>query len=147
MTAVHYDPFSYEIHEHPYPIYQRLRDEAPAYFNEQHGFWALSRYADVRDALLDPDTFCSRHGFLLEDIGDFALPMLLGMDPPDHTRLRATINRALTPRRVAALGESVRTLARALLDRCAPRGRADLIADFAARVPMAVISRMLARPR
>jgi cytochrome P450 len=143
---VRYDPFSYEIHENPYPVYKRLRDEAPAYFDEEHGFWALSRYDDVRAALLDHATYCSGQGFTLEDIGDFALPMLLGMDPPDHTRLRATINRALTPRRVAALEPPVAELARELLGRMTSRGRGDIIADFAAILPMAVISRMLGVP-
>ena len=112
---VHYDPFAYDTHADPYPIYTRLREEAPAYFNEQRGFWALSRYDDVRTALLDHATYCSGQGFTLEDIGDFALPMLLGMDPPDHTRLRATVNRALTPRSVADLEGAVRELARELL--------------------------------
>jgi cytochrome P450 len=144
--SVHYDPFSYEIHENPYPVYKRLRDEAPAYFDAEHGFWALSRYDDVRTALLDHATYCSGQGFTLEDIGDFALPMLLGMDPPDHTRLRATINRALTPRRVAALEQPVRELACELLGGIAPQGRGDIIADFAAILPMAVIARMLGVP-
>lgn len=144
--TVRYDPFSYEIHENPYPVYKQLRDEAPAYFDEEHGFWALSRYDDVRTALLDHATYCSGQGFTLEDIGDFALPMLLGMDPPDHTRLRSTINRALTPRRVSSLEQPVRELARDLLGRMATRGQGDIIADFAAILPMAVISRMLGVP-
>ena len=144
--TVRYDPFSYEIHDDPYPVYRRLRDEAPAYYDEEHGFWALSRYDDVRAALLDHSTYCSGQGFTLEDIGDFALPMLLSMDPPDHTRLRATINRALTPRRVASLEDPVRALARELLGGVAARGRADIIADFAAILPMAVIARMLRVP-
>ena len=144
--TVRYDPFSYDIHENPYPVYKRLRDEAPAYYNEEHGFWALSRYDDVRAALLDHATYCSGQGFTLEDIGDFALPMMLGMDPPDHTRLRGTINRALTPKRVAALEDPLRELARELLGRMATRGRGDVIADFAAILPMAVISRMLRVP-
>jgi cytochrome P450 len=146
MSAVRYDPFAYETHDDPYPIYRQLRDEAPAYYNEVHGFWALSRYDDVRAALLDHQTYCSGQGFTLEDIGDFALPMMLGMDPPDHARLRATINRALTPRRVAELEAPVRALARELLARVAAQGRADIIGDFAAVLPMAVISRMLGVP-
>lgn len=147
MTTAAYDPFSYEIHEDPYPIYAALRRDAPAYFNDEHGFWALSRYEDVRAALLDHETYCSSLGFTLEDIGDFALPMMIMMDPPDHTRLRATINRALTPRRMASLEEGVRDLARGLLrDLCAAGGGCDLVADFSALVPMAVISRMLGVP-
>lgn len=144
--ALVYDPFSYQVHEDPYPFYKRLREEAPAYFNEELGFWALSRYDDVRAALIDHDRYCSSQGFTLEDIGEFTLPMLLGMDPPDHTRLRATINRALTPRRVADLEQPIRELASELLAAIAKQGKADIIADFAARLPMAVISWMLQVP-
>jgi hypothetical protein len=144
--ALRYDPFSYEIHDEPYPIYRRLRDEAPAYFDETHGFWALSRYADVHRALHDHETYCSGQGFLLEDIDDFTLPMLLGMDPPDHGRLRGTISRALTPRRVTMLEGPIRTQCRTLVDVFAPRGRAELIGEFAALLPMWVISRLLGVP-
>jgi cytochrome P450 len=143
---VHYDPFAYETHQNPYPIYKALRDEAPAYYNEQLDFWALSRYEDVRNALIDHQTFCSGQGFLLEDIGEMALPMVLGMDPPDHTRVRGTISRALTPRRVSALEGPIRRLARALLDQFAPSGQCDIIADFAAILPMTVISELLCVP-
>jgi len=141
-----YDPFSYEVHEDPYPIYRRLRDESPAYHNAAHDFWALSRYHDVRRALKDHDTFCSSRGFLLENIDAIALPMIIGMDPPDHTRVRATINRALTPRRVTALEQPIRARARSLLDALVPLGRADVIADFAAELPMTVIAEMLSVP-
>ncbi len=143
---VHYDPFDYGTQENPYPIYRQLRDEAPAYYNEQRDFWALSRYDDVRAALIDHETYCSRHGFLLEDIGAFPLPMVLAMDPPDHTRVRGTINRAMTPRRVAALAAPVQRMASALLDRVTPAGRADIVADFAAILPMNVISELLCVP-
>jgi cytochrome P450 len=142
----HYDPFAYDTHENPYPIYQQLRDEAPAYYNAQLDFWALSRYEDVRNALIDHDTFCSGQGFLLEDIGELALPMVLGMDPPDHTRLRGTISRAMTPRRVAALEAPIRQLARSLLDAFAGSGRGDIVADFAAILPMNIISELLCVP-
>ncbi len=144
--AVRYDPFSYEIHEDPYPIYRRLRDEAPAYFDAAHGFYALSRYADVHRALHDHETFSSAQGFLLEDIDDFTLPMLLGMDPPDHGRLRGTIGRALTPRRVAQLEEPVRQRCRSLLATLAPNGHAELIGEFAGLLPMWVIARLLRVP-
>ena len=145
-TAVLYDPFSYEIHEDPYPIYRRLRAEAPAYFDAGHGFWALSRFDDVHRALHDHETYCSGQGFLLEDIDDFTMPMLLGMDPPDHGRLRATISRALTPRRVALLEAPIRERCRALIEGFAPNGRAELVGDFAALLPMWVISRLLRVP-
>jgi cytochrome P450 len=145
-TAVRYDPFSYEIHEDPYPIYRRLRDEAPAYLDAAHGFYALSRYADVHRALHDHEVFSSAQGFLLEDIDDFTLPMLLGMDPPDHGRLRGTIGRALTPRRVAQLEDPVRQRCRLLLRAFASNGRAELVGEFAGLLPMWVIARLLRVP-
>jgi cytochrome P450 len=145
-VAVRYDPFSYEIHADPYPIYRRLRDEAPVYYDETHGFYALSRYADVHRALHDHATYSSGRGFLLEDIDDFTVPMLLGMDPPDHTRLRTTISRALTPRRVALLEDPIRARCRSLIDAFASRGHADLIGELAALLPMEVISRLLRVP-
>jgi len=72
MTAaeVYYDPYDYSIDADPYPIWQRLRDEAPLYHNEKLGFYALSRYDDVLAGLLDSETFVSSHGITLEMIGD-----------------------------------------------------------------------------
>ena len=61
---LHYDPYDYDTDRNPHPVWKRLRDEAPLYFNEQHGFYALSRYQDVLDGLLDWETYSSaaRHG-------------------------------------------------------------------------------------
>ncbi|MCZ7525491.1 MAG: cytochrome P450 [Acidimicrobiia bacterium] len=143
---VDYDPYAYDIHEDPYPTYRALRDEAPAYWNDEHRFWALSRYDDVRDALGDWGTYTSAQGIALESDLVGRLPMMLEMDPPDHTRLRSIVSRAFTPRRIAALEDPIRALARDLLDRFASRGRCDLLADFSAVLPMAVISEMLGVP-
>ena len=98
---VRFNPYSYEFHDDPFPVYRQLRDEAPAYHDDDLGFWALSRYDDVVRALHDPDTFCSRFGITLEE-GN-SLPMMLTTDPPDHTALRRLVSRAFTPRRIAAL--------------------------------------------
>jgi len=143
---VRFDPYAYETHEDPYPIYRRLRDKAPAYLDPDRGFWALSRYDDVRAALDDPATFSSAGGITLERGVESVEPMLIEMDPPRHTELRALVSRAFTPKRVAALEGSVRTLARSLIGRFAGTGCCDVIADFAARLPMAVISEMLGVP-
>jgi len=138
------NPYSYEFHEDPFPFYRELRDHAPCYHNPAMGFWALSRYDDVLAALHDPDTYCSRHGITLEQ--DNPLPMLLTTDPPAHTELRRTVSRAFTPRRVADLEPEIRQLARGLLQRLVAKGEGDLIADYAARLPMDVIARMLGVP-
>jgi hypothetical protein len=141
-----FDPYSYEHHEDPYPTYRHLRDEAPAYFDEDLEFWALSRHADVRGAVHDWQTFTSAQGITLESTEDATEPMIIEMDPPRHTQLRGLVSRAFTPRRISALEEPCRSLARKLADRFVSTGRCDAIEDFAAILPMAVISWMLDVP-
>jgi cytochrome P450 len=145
-TALDFDPYSYEIHEDPYPVYRRLRDEAPAYFNEKRRFWALSRYDDVRAATNDWRTFTSSQGITIEPLRRGIEPHIIEMDPPRHTQLRALVSRAFTPARMARLEEPIRARTRALVSSFADTGRVDLIGDFAALLPMAVISEMLGVP-
>ena len=144
---VRFDPYSYEHHEDPYPTYRRMRDVAPAYLDEERGFWALSRYDDVRAAIDDWPTFSSTGGITLERRAENVEPMLIEMDPPRHTELRSLVSRAFTPRRVADLEPSIRELADELVDGFSGRTRVDIIEDFAAKLPMAVISVMLGVPR
>ena len=141
-----FNPYAHDVHDDPFPFYRRLRDEAPVYRNEDLGFWAISRYGDVLAALHDHDTFCNRYGITLEQ-GNTALPMLLTTDQPEHTKLRRLVSRAFTPKRVAELEPEIRALATEHLDRICEQGEADLIGDFAAKLPMDVISRMLGVPR
>jgi cytochrome P450 len=138
-----FDPYSYEIHEDPYPVYRRLRDDAPAYFNEKRGFWALSRYDDVRVAINDWRTFTSTEGITIEPRRKGIEPHIIEMDPPRHSQLRALVSRAFTPSRMGQLEQPIRARARALIEPFADTGAVDVIADFAALLPMAVISEML----
>ena len=144
---VHFDPFDYGFHEDPYPIYERLRAEAPLYRNEEVGFWALSRHADVLSGFKDTTRLTNRQGISLEvsDLGDNIELVLsiLGMDPPRHTKMRALVSRGFTPRRVAQLEDSIRELATTYLDRVVDKGECDWVADFAGRLPMDVVSEML----
>ena len=96
-VAVRYDPYAYETHEDPYPIYASLRDDAPAYVDEARGFWALSRYDDVRAAIDDWHTFSSTGGITLERGAEEVEPMLIEMDPPRHTRAARLVSRSFTP--------------------------------------------------
>jgi cytochrome P450 len=139
-----FNPYSYAFHDDPFPIYRELRDHAPCYHNPELHFWALSRYDDVLAALHEPDTYCSRYGITLEQ--DNSLPMLLTTDPPAHTELRRLVSRAFTPRRIADLEPEIRTLARRFLDPLVAQNDGDLVADYAARLPMDVIARMLGVP-
>jgi cytochrome P450 len=145
VGALEFNPYAYEFHDDPFPIYRHLRDDAPAYRNDALGFWALSRYADVLDALHDPATYCSGEGITLEPKPP--LPMLLTTDPPAHTQMRRLVSRAFTPRRIADLEPAIRALSTRYIDEFAGQGSADLIADYAAKLPMDVISRLLGVPR
>jgi cytochrome P450 len=147
-TELYYDPWDYAIDADPYPIWKRLRDESPVYWNEQHQFYALSRYDDVLQGLLDSETFVSSHGIVLEMIGDDAydIPMMIMMDPPAHTRLRKLVSRAFTPRRIAELEHRIRDLCRELLDHVDGEAEFDYIDRFAGVLPPTVILSLLGFP-
>jgi cytochrome P450 len=150
MDAPHFDPYAYEVHEDPYPVYARLRDEAPAYRNDELGFWALSRHADVLAGFRNAEIFSSRHGVSL-DLDAFhenahTTMSFLALDPPRHDRLRSLVSRGFTPRRVAELEPRVRAMATRFLDDCVAQREFDFIRDFAGKLPMDVISEMLGVP-
>jgi cytochrome P450 len=143
-----YDPFSYEQDEDPYPVYARMRDEAPAYYNARQDFWALTRFDDVLAALVDSDTYSSVNGTSLEFM-DTPKPdsgLIIFMDPPRHTRYRNLVSKAFTPRSMAQIEPEVARIARVHLDALEGRDRFDLVADYTARLPMDVISALLGIP-
>jgi len=141
-----FNPYAWEFHEDPYPTYRWLRDEEPAYRNETIGFWALSRYDDVLAALKDTEGFSNADGVSLERSSQ-ADPTLtasfLAMDPPRHDQMRGLVARGFTPKRVADLEPRIRALSAQHVDRFVARGRCDFIQDFAALLPMDVISELL----
>ena len=143
-----YDPYDYAIDADPHPVWKRMRDDAPVYWNEQYQFWALSRFADVYDASRDVDTFSSARGTVLElidrPIEAFA-PMIF-QDPPYHTLLRALVSRAFTPRRIAALDTRIRELVAEYLDPHLGGGTFDFVQEFAAKLPAMVIGSLLGVP-
>ena len=143
------NPFSHEFHADPHPTYRWLREHAPLYRNETLGFYALSRYADVRDASLDWATYSSAEGTTVERLEPAWFedrPMMIFMDPPRHDRLRALVSRAFTPRRIASLEPFVRATVVRLLGRLAADGGGDFVKDFSAPLPMEVIFTLLGVP-
>src|SRR5438552_13930907 len=94
-----YSPYAYEIHEDPYPTYERLREEAPLYRNDELDFWALSRHGDVKTAFSDA-RFSSANGVSLEPsaTGPHASRSMsfLAMDPPRHGLIRGIVSRGFT---------------------------------------------------
>lgn len=145
---LYYDPYDFVVDEHAQAIWKRMRDEAPVYWNEKHGFFALSRYDDVLRATVDTETFTSTHSTSLESLGPerSGMPMIIYMDPPEHTWHRRVVNRAFTPRTVSVLTERVSTLCNSLLDRVAGRKEFDLLDDYGALVPPTVILDLVGFP-
>jgi cytochrome P450 len=148
-TDVYYDPYDVGINADPYPVYRRLRDEAPLYYNETHDFFALSRYEDVERGLLDAPTYISGRGGIIELIkAGIEMPpgILIFEDPPTHTIHRRLLSRAFTPRRVAELEPKIRELCAKSLDPLVGSDGFDFIADLGAQMPMRVIGMLLGIP-
>ncbi|MEU8781473.1 cytochrome P450 [Streptomyces sp. NPDC048637] len=139
----------------PYAAYAALRDAGPVHRitgTDGHPAWLVTRYDDVRRALADPRLSLDKRHAAPGGYRGFALPPaldanLLNMDPPDHTRVRRLVVKAFTPGRVEALRAPARRTADELLDAMAERGRADLIADYAGPLPIAVICDLLGIPQ
>ncbi len=150
-TPVTYSPYSYEIHEDPYPVYARLRSEAPVYRNDELDFWALSRHEDLLAAFRNVDTFSNAYGVSLEPaaFGPDAHKMMsfLALDPPRHTRMRSLVGKGFAPSRVAQMEDRIREIALEHLEPALERGSFDFIADFAGKLPMDVISELVGVPR
>ena len=143
-----WDPLNEKYKVDPHPIWRRLRDEAPLYYNDELDFYAVSRFADVDAFSRDPKTFCSSHGTVLEMLGPERTDMeiMIFMDPPEHTRYRRLVSKAFTPRRMALLEDDIRALCAGLLDGLEGRSSFDYVQDFGARVPAYVIAALLGVP-
>ena len=146
---MYYDPYDVEIDNDPYPTWKRLRDEAPLYYNEAHGFYALSRFADVEAGLIDWGTYSSAKGSVLELIkSGIELPpgIVLFEDPPLHDVHRGLMSRVFTPKAMAALEPRIREYCARSLDRFIGAGGFDVVEDLGAIVPMLVIGMLLGIP-
>lgn len=148
-TSVAYDPFDPALWADPWPLYERLRAEAPVHHLPEHRCWVLSRFADVFAAANDAATFSSASGLTFEEDEIAALglaPTLVMMDRPDHTDYRRLVNQLFTPRRVAELEPALRSFARSRLDAIAEAGTADFVAELAGPLPSLVVATFLGVP-
>src|SRR5262245_23690205 len=128
--------------------YRRLRREAPVYWCQRAGFWALSKHADIQLVSKDPQLFCSGRGVLVKDpMRDGTMPAqppsIIYMDPPAHVRYRRLVSKAFTPRMVAALEPRIRSLARASVEALPAGVPVDFVEDVAVPLPLLVIAAML----
>jgi cytochrome P450 len=144
-----YDPYDVAINADPYPVFRRLREEAPLYYNEQYDFFAVSRYEDVERGLVDRETYISGRGAILELIkAGIEMPsgVLIFEDPPVHTAHRGLLSRVFTPKKMHALEPKIREFCAASLDPLVGAGRFDFVADLGAQMPMRVIGMLLGIP-
>jgi cytochrome P450 len=148
-AAVRYDPYDAAIDDDPYPTWTRLRDEVPLYRNDEHGFWALSRWDDVRPALVDWATYRSGRGTVLEVVkAGVEIPpgILLWEDPPIHDAHRALLSRVFTPKRMLDLEPLVRRYAVEALDGLVGRDEFDIIGEFGVEMPLRTIGYLFGIP-
>jgi cytochrome P450 len=155
-----FDPYDPELHQDPYPVYRRLREEFPVHYEQSRDFFVLSRHEDVLAALQDPELYCSGQGITVgleissaEDAATGgaedatrAMPLLIMMDGSRHRALRSLVNRAFTPRRISELEPGIRKIACELLDDFCQDDRADLVRQFSAPLPTTVIAELLGIP-
>jgi cytochrome P450 len=147
LSRIYYDPFDPVIDVDPHPIWERMREDEPVWFNERYDFYALSRFDDVWNAYRDPATFSSSHGVMLETLDtEVPFPIVIFMDPPQHDAMRILVSRAFTPKRIARLASYVHSLVDGYLDQYVGSTGFDFVQDFGALVPPMVIGEMLGVP-
>ncbi|HKM87013.1 MAG TPA: cytochrome P450 [Xanthobacteraceae bacterium] len=149
-----FNPLSPEFIADPYPFYHRLRAADPMHLTPL-GFYVASRHADITSILRDKRFGKDFIGRMTRRFGPQVLEepiyrsmshWMLQQDPPDHGRLRGLVVRAFTARRVEDMRPRIQQIVDEIIDRIAPRGRMDLIADFAFQLPVTVICDMLGIP-
>lgn len=144
------DPYDYAFQDDPYPVYAWLREHEPLHHNPELDLWALTRHADIAEALRTEGTYSNSYGVAIEKSAwgpsAFKVMSILGMDPPRQKRLRSLVSRGFTPRRVHDLFPRIQELTDRYLGECLEMGSFDWIADFAGKLPMDVISEMMGVP-
>jgi cytochrome P450 len=148
-VELYYDPFDHAIDDDPYPVWKRMRAEAPLYHNDKHGFYALSRYDDVARGLPDWQTYRSGRGTTADILfSGIEVPpgILLFEDPPLHDLHRRLLSRVFTPRRMVAVEDLVRRFCSNALDPLRDADGFDFVADLGAFMPMRTIGYLLGIP-
>lgn len=138
-----YDPWLPDVLADPYPYYRWLRDEAPVYHVAEHDIWVISRYDDLLTAVRNTAVFSSNQGNSYERR---PVPMLVGLDPPEHTRVRRLVARHWTPRAIELLRPRVESLVRDIVDKALAKGDCDFVADVCEPLPITLIAEIMGVP-
>jgi cholest-4-en-3-one 26-monooxygenase len=151
------DADTYQQAGAPHDQFAWLRQNAPVFWHadggapQWPGFWAVTRHADIGHVSRHPEAFSSSARLVLfaetpEAEIEMQRLMMLNMDPPQHTRQRAFVNRGFTPRMIGRLAKHIREICDALIDDVVPRGQADFVTDVAAQLPLHVICELVGAP-
>ena len=139
-----FDPYSPEVQDDPYPLYQRMRDSEPVAYNAELDCWFLFRFDDVLTAVHDHETFVSGQGISVTPGRDTQpAPTLIAMDNPLHDELRTAVSRKFTPRAIKEFEPIVRALATEHVDAFVDRGSCELMHELAIPLPMIVVGDLL----
>ena len=138
----------------PHEWFRYLRQNDPVHWNDEtdgRGFWAVTRYEDIRHVHRDVETYSSElGGTSLEDLDEEqieARKSMLDMDPPRHDELRGLIARRFTPRAVHVWEEQIRTVVNAVLDTALPMGEFDFVREISSEIPMQIFAEILGVPQ
>ncbi|MEY2641828.1 MAG: hypothetical protein RLZZ368_475 [Actinomycetota bacterium] len=140
---------------HPWDQYAWLRANAPVYWHPEvdgPGFWAITKYDDVRTISRTPRTFSSyEKGVMLPDPDEMGLMaqrlMMLSMDPPQHDRFKLLVSRGFTPKNAPLLRPRIQELAREIVDTALAKGSCDFVSEIAGRLPSGLIAELMGMPR
>jgi cytochrome P450 len=133
----------------PHSDYRRLRREAPVYWHEECGWWALAKYKDVRLVSIHPELFTSTQGIMIPDEGAITpdtLDLMIFTDPPRHRKLRTVMKTRFTPGHVMRLEPRIREVARRLVDGIERGPVIDFAGEIAAPLPTVVIAEVIGAP-
>jgi cytochrome P450 len=149
------NPEYFAAHGHPWDQYEWLRANAPVFWHDEPdgpGFWAITKYDDIRAISRTPKTFSSYEtGVMLPDPDPMGLYaqrlMMLNMDPPQHDRFKLLVSRGFTPKNAPLLRPRIEELAREIVDAAMQKGSCDFVSEIAGRLPSGLIAELMGMPR
>ena len=141
-----FNPFDPAFRRDPYPFYEIARAEAPVLSHAGLPAHSVFLYGDIQEILRDAETWSSDNRQLRQGVTEEGPPSMIGLDAPEHTRLRSLVNKAFTPRIISRREEHLRALAHELVEAAVARGRVDIVAALTHPLPMVVIAEILGVP-
>src|ERR1700751_3284619 len=156
LSKVDLTDLSYFEDGPPYELFARMRSEASPHWNaltgDEPGFWSFTKAADIAAISRNPATFSSARGGVFATTQGAVPPealaeVILGMDPPRHTKHRNIVQAVFTPKMIRQKEESIRSNVAALIDDVIERGDCDFVDDIAVELPLRIIADMLGVPQ